>query len=54
MKKYLVVYFILSVHVAEQFDDENDAKAFAEIMNRTHPDRDYSVYEKIEKSEEGK
>jgi hypothetical protein len=54
MKKYLVAYWILSLHLEEQFDDKDDAIALAEIMNRRYPGRDYSVYEKIENSKEDK
>lgn len=54
MKKYLVVYVILSPHVAEQFDNEEDASAFAEIMNRRYPERFYTVFKMNNIVEEGK
>lgn len=47
MKKYLVAYVILSVNVEESFDNEEDAKAFAEIMNRRYPERFYTVFKML-------
>ena len=53
MKQYLVVYVILSPHVAERFDSEEDANAFAAVMNRRYPERFYTVF-KMNITEEGK
>ena len=48
MKQYLVAYVILSINVEESFDNEEDAKAFAEIMNRRHPERFYTVFKMLD------
>ena len=44
MKKYAVIYMGLGPSVAEMFDNLDDAAKYAEIMNRTRPNREYTVF----------
>ena len=44
MKKYVVIYMGLGPSVAEMFDNLDDAAKYAEIMNRTRPNREYTVF----------
>lgn len=51
LKKYIVVkgYCTFNPDVVEQFDAKEDAEKFAELMKKTHPDREYVVYERCNK-----
>lgn len=50
MKKYVVCkgYKVFNPDVVEQFDNEEDAQQFATLMEKTHPDTQYAVYERVE------
>lgn len=55
MKQYVVCknYRVFNPDVVEQFDDPNDAQQFAALMEKTHPDTQYAVYERVEYKLEG-
>ena len=47
MKKYVVLkgYKLFKSDVVEEFDNLEDAQQYCDIMNRTHKDRNYAVFE---------
>ena len=50
MKKYAVLkgYKMFKPDVAEEFDNLEDAQQYCDLMNKTHKDNDYGVFERHE------
>lgn len=50
MKKYVVLkgYKLFRSDVAEEFDSLEDAQQYCDLMNRTHKDNNYDVFERHE------